>query len=260
MKFAELDTHESGNKPLTNCVRWLRSCLASCTHWNSSQHEAAQQAVNEAETLMAQELSPNITQAQLQALTTRLEAEESPLKVLQERHVVGAWLQVTPDELSRIVLYESTLRDKVVAMDAALSEVTVRIAFMGWPAESFWRDGSGAIPRWVPDWRREIGMISAARHGKLPAKTQREGALPWNRIPEEERPGHLNQHAKLVHRLHLAWLRYRERDDHYIESDKSPTSLSALLALKDEMQAAFEKKPASTRHVPDLSEDPQVVR
>lgn len=241
MKVRDLDTHhDSGNKPLALCVRWLRSCLAQCIHWDPQQRAAAEIAAQEAENVLDYELSPNMDAPSAQALLVPIEAAASPLAAIQGRATPGAWVDVSPDDLSRLYLYEETMRSKLRAMDAVLRQVALRIAFIGWPAESHWRDGDGDHQRWVPDWRQEIAMIEAVRHGRpLDLLEERSDTLPWYRIPQEFRPSHKSEGAQRLHKLHLAWLRYREGD----EDGHERTEMTRLLALKEAMRDAFERRP-----------------
>lgn len=234
MKVADLDHHASGNKPLTNCLRWLRSCLASCVSWQPDQRMAAEQAVTQAEEVLALELSPNLSERDLAALLTPIKHDTSPLrKVLEENRLP------TRDELLALNLWEGSLIAKLEATEAVLGGLTVRIAFIDWPAEAHWNAGTEERPHWVPDWREEIALIEAARHGVPFRVPDPRPILPWNRIPEEDRPRSQNQGVKRLHKLHLAWLDYREQRTYDGQGNEN---LSALLKLKDDMREAFEKR------------------
>lgn len=251
MRFNELDTAPSGNKPLTNVVRWLRTCLAACTSWNDDQRAAASQAVDEAEALLATELNPSMSSADWVALTARdLDHQESPLT-----EMLRAWREdgkaPTYQELLAIHLYESRLRDRTVAMRKALGEVSIRIAFIGWPAETHWRDGEGDRQRWVPDWRDELETVQAALHGRLPRAELQETrqTLPWNRIPEEFRPGHQAEGRQRLNKLHLAYLNFKEEADAGVYRAKT---------LVEACARVFDKQPAPGA-APDLLVDPKVA-
>lgn len=240
MKFSDMDQAPSGNKPLANCLRWLRTCLAVCPTWTPEQRTAAKQATEEAEALLATELHPDMQTSDWVALTaTFLDSEEGPLvKMLRDWREEGK--APTCQELLAAHLYESSLQDRLRAMAKALSEVGVRIAFIGWPAETHWRDGDGDRQRWVPDWGKEIGLITAARHGRLPHARQLQEpreTLPWNRIPEEYRPGHMNEARLRLHKLHLAYLDYKEDDGSGSFASKAAGRLLKALG------AVFDKQP-----------------
>jgi hypothetical protein len=56
MKLADLDRAPSGNFPISNVIRWLRTSLNSpAVTWNAQQRHAALEAINEAEALLAKE-------------------------------------------------------------------------------------------------------------------------------------------------------------------------------------------------------------
>lgn len=237
MKLSDLDQAPSGNKPLANCVRLLRHLLASGARLGD-QHLDALQAVDEAETLLETELSPNVRREDLLALSTPT-GRDIPLRQLLERFATEG-VSPTREHLLALHLYESALLAKVDAMEAVLAEVNVRVAFIGWPAETHWNAGTAKHPWWVPDWRRQIALIQAARHNVAFKEPEPWETLPWHRIPEEHRPAHAGQGAQRLHALHLAWLRYRERIDE--AGDPTGEHLGPLLALKDAIQAAFERR------------------
>lgn len=241
MKIRDLDHHESGNRPLTNCLRWLRSCLGCNDQWSEGQRAAASQAVAEAEALLESELAPSASREQLQALQAPITHEHSPLrKFLARKGEPVSW-----EELLALNLWEGAMQAKVEAMEAVLGDLSLRIAFIGWPAETFWNAGTAQKPHWVPDWRREMALLEAARHGVAFDAPDERDTRPWNQIPEEHRPGAPGEARKRLYELNLAWLRYRENED------GSPT-VERLLALKDATQRVFEgrKAPAQAQGSP----------
>lgn len=214
MKLRDLDKHLSGNKPLTLCLRWLRTCMAKCESWDTNQRLAATQALQEAEEVLEMELSPNMTPEMLQALAMKSPKENPVEKLMRECREEGK--QPTYEDLLSLHLYESALRSKIRATQALLGDIKLRIAFIDWPAEEFWNAGTAEHPRWVPDWRDELRMIHAALHGlpmPLPGAASSPEVLPWHRIPVEHRPSHLSEGAKRLHKLHLAWLRFKEHGE-----------------------------------------------
>jgi len=62
MKMSNLDVSPTGNKPLTNCVRWLRTTLSPTGPfwdvWDRNQKIAAAHAVGEAELLLERDIAP----------------------------------------------------------------------------------------------------------------------------------------------------------------------------------------------------------
>jgi hypothetical protein len=246
MKIRDLDQHPTGNKPLTNVVRWLRTCLAKCENWSAGQHEAASQDLAQAEEVLDMELSPNVTQTQMMQAGQAINRPTPLQRIIRERYVAGAHLELTPEEVAWLNLYESALLERLDATLAILQKMKVRVAFIDWPAEHFWNAGTEVSPRWVPDWRQETMMIEAALNG-VPfgkahfEKLQENLPLPWNRIPEEHRPSHLSQGAKRLHKLHLAYLRYKERKTERRLGDA--TYNSAEWGLLRELEEVFEGAP-----------------
>jgi hypothetical protein len=106
MKLSDLDFAPTGNKPLTNCMRWLRSCLAAGVAWNPVQREAAQQAADEAESLLGKEIPLGL-------------GEGSPLQRIMGRYVPGAYIYVRPDEVCQLVLRESITEARLERLEAA---------------------------------------------------------------------------------------------------------------------------------------------
>ena len=51
---------------------------------------------------------------------------------------------------------------RIKLLEKVLADVKIRIAYMGWPAESMWQTSQG---KWVPDWRKECAWIEHALHG-----------------------------------------------------------------------------------------------
>jgi hypothetical protein len=80
----------------------------------------------------------------------------------------------------------------LVAM-AALKQIKLRLHFMGWPAESYWNNGTDEKPHWIPDWRYEIALLENALHGAditqpaKPTDTKRANEItaPQQAIPAE---------------------------------------------------------------------------
>lgn len=68
----------------------------------------------------------------------------------------------------------------------ALETIKIRLHFMGWPAEDYWKPGE----QWIPDWREEIHVLENALHGTPidESKFKDPPSLPFNQIPEAERP------------------------------------------------------------------------
>lgn len=238
MKLNELDLHASGTKPITNCIRWLRSCLSSCVNWTPEQRTAAEQAVAQAEEVLGQVLTPNVTQEHVFALLTPVTREASPLPKLLANQRDG--VAVTGTDLLTLNLWEGALLAKMEAMEAVLADVSRRIAFLNWPAETFWNAGTDDRPHWVPDWRRELALLEAARHGTDFRHPDERPTLPWNQIPEEHRPCHKNEARKRLHELHLAWLNYCEEAG---EPRTQREYVNELLKFKDAAQRVFERKP-----------------
>lgn len=153
MKLADFDASPTGNKPLALVVRHLRTALSSpATEWNQLQLDAARQACDEAEKLLDKELAP------------------------------GADCEMHPKGTT----------EKLRRYDVAAKEINVRLAFMGWPAESFWNGGTAESPRWIADWRKEIALLNHARHetpvDEAKLERWRNDSTPWNQIPVEQRP------------------------------------------------------------------------
>lgn len=79
------------------------------------------------------------------------------------------------------------LEAKNAVLTKALESIKVRLHFMGWPAEDYWKPNQ----RWIPDWREEIAILENALHG-TPINSDlynNPPSVPFNQIPETERPG-----------------------------------------------------------------------
>lgn len=231
MKLSDLD-QVGNNSPLRFCVSMARKLAKFAA---LSQQEVILQHVAEADTLLAKELNPAVGPdvfTAAQALPREVSALRRSLAFHDYRP--GRALTLSSDEVSALALYESVLMDKIDAMMDVLRRVNVRIAFIGWPAEHFWNAGSPELPRWVEDWREEIALIQAVIHQRSYKAPEEREVLPWNRIPEEFRPGHENEGRNRLHKLHLAYLRFKEHG----EDPDNPGI--AYGELEDAMREAFE--------------------
>lgn len=154
MKLTDLDRHEDiGNKPITLAVQWLRTLLKNPA-W-----------------VWNEEQRKGCTQIADQ-VENMLELDVQQLGV--ELHPAG-----TQDLLDR--------------MTATLKQIKVRLAFMGWPAESYWNGNHAAgQARWIPDWRKEIALVENCLHGTEVDQEKlarwKTDTTPWNQIDKEELP------------------------------------------------------------------------
>lgn len=223
MQVQDLDRHESGNFPIRNAVRWLKTLLQSpVVRWDDQQHKAATQAVEEAEVVLAQELSPNVHADRLFPPVNALQLEEieRDLRALYARLMAGKiYIDYDAEDVRLMgalgrLLNQGSLVGEVPIFQAyqeclaVLADIQIRIAFMGWPAEPYWKNDTATLPTWVPDWRRECAAIQAVRFGSPPRleRTRPFDALPYNQIPVEERPAHVGQGRVQLTDLHRAWL------------------------------------------------------
>ena len=75
--------------------------------------------------------------------------------------VEGLSLMLTGEYLT----FRRDLDAKTVALAECVSRLKLRIAFIGWPGESYFNVGSDKYDWWVPDWRYELALIEHALHG-----------------------------------------------------------------------------------------------
>ena len=82
----------------------------------------------------------------------------------------------------------------------ALQAIKVRLHFMGWPAETYWKPHN----KWIPDWRKEIAILERALHG-TPIDESRfdPPGVPHNQIPKPDQPaaGPAGQTEAVIMRL-----------------------------------------------------------
>lgn len=70
----------------------------------------------------------------------------------------------------------------------ALSKIKLRLHFMGWPAESYWNNGTDDKPNWIPDWRYEINLIENALHGTEITQLEKPSdTKPFNQLPSYDK-------------------------------------------------------------------------